>query len=206
MNVLCLVVILVIIIYFIYSKKEGFTNNVVSNRLIPYRRVNEFIDNKRLEKNIRDRCRLEEQDKDITINDTSDGLNIRHYIAIQCLKINPIIYLSKEAFLDGDKEKPFDFIGNHNDYSFSINNYYHQLYSKINWLFFNLNDKLCSDNTEFTVLTLDIIMKGDTLYLQKFSYFNKDSGLEHIYNDLYNNQINNSYIKIYPKQNVYKGF
>jgi hypothetical protein len=24
-------------------------------------------------------------------------------------------------------------------------------------------------------------MKGDTLYLQKFSYFNKDSGLEHIF-------------------------
>ena len=204
MDTIILLILLVVLFFFVSSNKEHFTQNITIKRLLPYRKVNELVDNKNLQKNINNLCGK----TDILKQDNNNNhiKKIRHYIGIQCLKTNPVIYLSKEA-IEIDTNKPFDFLTNHNKYNLDINNYYHQLYSRINHLFFNLNNKICEVNTKFTILILDIILRDETVYVDKFSYYNKEDAIvKRVYNDLYRYQINNNYIKIYPKQNTFNKF
>ena len=84
--------------------------------------------------------------------------------------------------------------------------YYKQLYKHLNTLFFNLNKKLCDNTTQFTILSLDIVIRDGTLYLKEFNYHDDGSfnnELEDIYDSLYKNQVGNDYIRIYPMVNTY---
>jgi hypothetical protein len=213
-----ILIFLILVVYLIITRTkniEKFITNISFNRLIPYRKLSNFIDNKKLQKHINNHCNSNTKiiDNNTKIIDNNPKYYIRHYIGIQCLKYNPILYLSKNAhIIENNKFTVFNFLTNHNNYTFNINDYYKQLYSKLNFLFFQLNNQICTDSTHFTILTLDITIGVDKqLYLKEFNYYadnnnHQHNNLETIYNDLYNNQIDNNYIKIYPTQNTYNKF
>ena len=213
-----ILIFLILVVYLIITRTkniEKFITNISFNRLIPYRKLSNFIDNKKLQKHINNHCNSNTKiiDNNTKIIDNNPKYYIRHYIGIQCLKYNPILYLSKNAhIIENNKFTVFNFLTNHNNYTFNINDYYKQLYSKLNFLFFQLNNQICTDSTHFTILTLDITIGVDKqLYLKEFNYYadnnnHQQNNLENIYNDLYNNQIDNNYIKIYPTQNTYNKF
>ena len=130
----------------------------------------------------------------------------RHFIGVQYLKYNPVIYLSKKAYsIENNNFTPFHYLWNKCNQKIDTHEYYKQLYGHLNTLFYSLNTELCDNTTQFTILSLDIIIRDTKLYLKKFKYHNNDTreDIEEIYNDLYNNQIGNNYIKIYPKINTY---
>ena len=194
MIILILIVILALLTIYKNNKLEHFIDNTSSTRMIPYRNVKNFIDNKNLN------CPLKVGKNKLDIEKKH---SIRHYIGIQCYKFNRVIYIYKKATLLEDNTV-FDFTINKQYKSIDIDKYYKQLYERVNTLF--LMTEFCNNTTQFTILTMDVILDiNNTLYFKEFNYHNKDDPIHvDVFSDFTKCDNKNNYIKIYPKENTYK--